>query len=308
MQQARFVDWRLNRKAQTLSPPAQDLCRQHPLLADLFVSATGQITRGLGHHFERRTFDEFIVLYCVEGSGWLRAGTTTYPMHARDVGFVFTDLAHGYGADDHDPWSIHWAHFNGAHVPAFLDLIGVSPQKPITSLRADSRSDLVRHFNSMLSLLTVDHSLPHLLKASAYLRQILSSLVLVNSPPMDAAEEASVVDRVINFMHENITHTLQLDDLALKVNLSHSHLHRIFREETNQTPINYFIHLKIQRACELLDNTEMKVGEISDFLGYNDPHYFSRIFKQFTGYSPRRFRSLRRAGFVSVENLQQKES
>ena len=62
MQGAPFVDWRLNRKAQVLSPAMARLARSHPLLAALYVRSTGQITRGLGHHFERqrrREIDKF---------------------------------------------------------------------------------------------------------------------------------------------------------------------------------------------------------------------------------------------------------
>jgi AraC family transcriptional regulator, arabinose operon regulatory protein len=300
-----FVDWRLNRKAQNLSLLMRRQARSHPLLAALYVQAAGQITRGLGHHFERETIDEYIMLYCVEGRGWLRIGSQTHPIWPRDFCFVLTGHAHGYGADDRDPWSIHWAHFNGHQASAFLDLIGVSIQSPVFSLRGETLPDLARHFNAMLSLLAVDSSLPHLLKACAHLRQILSTLALVRAtvsdPSAQESAEESVVERVIRLMHENITRPLQLEEMAREVNLSASHLHRLFRQEIDTTPMHYFIRLKIERACELLDNTEMKVNEIGYFLGYSDPHYFSRIFKQITGHAPRKFRALRRAGLPGID-------
>ncbi|MBX2999663.1 MAG: AraC family transcriptional regulator [Caldilineaceae bacterium] len=310
MHSGHFVDWRLNRKAQTISPAMLRQARSHPLLASLYVRATGQITRGLGHHFERETIDEYIMLYCVEGRGWLRIGSQTYPIGPHDLCFVLTGHAHGYGADHRDPWTIHWAHFNGHQAAAFVELIGVSAQSPIISLRGDTIPNLTRHFNAMLSLLAVgalsEGSLLHLLKACAYLRQILSTLALINAtvddPPTEDAAEESVVERVIRLMHENITCPLQLEEMAREVNLSASHLHRLFRQEIDTTPMHYFICLKIERACELLDNTEMKVNEISHFLGYGDPHYFSRIFKQITGHAPRKFRTLRRAGLAGIDH------
>jgi AraC-like DNA-binding protein len=299
-----FVDWRLNRKAHTLSPALSRQARSHPLLEALYVQATGQITRGLGHHFERETIDEYIMLYCVEGRGWLRIGSQTHPIRPQDLCFILTGYAHGYGADDHDPWSIHWAHFNGQQVAAFLDLIGISAQTPVISLRMEAYPHLARHFNAMLSLLAVDGSLPHLLKACAHLRQILSTLALiratVSNPSAEETAEESVVERVVRLMHENITRPLQLEAMAREVNLSSSHLHRLFRQQLKTTPMHYFIRLKIGRACELLDNTEMKVNEIGHFLGYSDPHYFSRVFKQITGHAPRKFRALRRAGLAGI--------
>ena len=52
----------------------------------------------------------------------------------------------------------------------------------------------------------------------------------------------------------------------------------------------YFIHLKIRKACELLDQTELTVQEIAVAIGYDDPYYFSRIFKKIQGVSPSAYR------------------
>jgi len=53
------------------------------------------------------------------------------------------------------------------------------------------------------------------------------------------------------------------------------------------SPIDYFIRLKIHFACQLLTQTDLKIKEIADRIGYDDPYYFSRLFKQVTGQSPK---------------------
>ena len=55
----------------------------------------------------------------------------------------------------------------------------------------------------------------------------------------------------------------------------------------------YFIQLKIRKACELLDQTDSTIREIASQLGYDDPYYFSRIFKKDTGLLPRRLPAIR---------------
>lgn len=50
--------------------------------------------------------------------------------------------------------------------------------------------------------------------------------------------------------------------------------------------IDYFIQIKIQQACQLLDYSNLRINEISSRIGYEDPYYFSRIFKKVTGVSP----------------------
>lgn len=299
-----FVDWRLKRKARHLPPGARRLCQKHSLLSTLFVTGVGQITRGLGHRFERQTIDEYILLYCVEGRGWLRSGDRVHPMQSGDVGVVLIDTAHAYGTDDADPWSLHWAHFGGSQARAFLDSLGITVNAPVLSVSAHEWSGLAQSFKAMLALLSVDVSFPYLLNAGVYLRQIFGTLMLAKDATPLPYREAAGVETTIRFMHANITETLRLEDLALRANLSPSHYHRLFREQTGHAPMDYFIRLKIARACELLDNTDMKVGEISHFLGYRDTHYFSRQFKQITGESPRAFRGACRAGHQrSVEGV-----
>lgn len=296
MAHGEFVDWRLNRKSVHLSHRERRLSSRHPLLSPLFVTGVGHITRGFGHRYERQSISETILLYCVEGKGWLRSGTETYPIVAGDVGTVVQGTPHGYGADDDDPWSIYWVHCAGTQLPAFLDLLSITPDAPVLTLPAPDYSPLIQPFKAMLALLSVDLTLPYILGAGVHLRQIFSTLVLsqMASPPRPADEDCVAV--AIQFMQAHITSKLRLADIALQANMSPSHFHRQFRQATGFAPIDYFIRLKVQHACELLSNTDMKVGEIGDFLGYSDAHYFSRCFKQMTGQSPRRFRAACRLG------------
>ena len=55
-------------------------------------------------------------------------------------------------------------------------------------------------------------------------------------------------------------------------------------------PIDYFIHLKMQKACQLLYADGVKIKAVASDLGYDDPYYFSRIFKKYIGTSPEQYR------------------
>jgi AraC-like DNA-binding protein len=91
-------------------------------------------------------------------------------------------------------------------------------------------------------------------------------------------------------MLEQLTQPLSLDDFADYAAMSRSYFSRQFREKTGYAVMDYFTRLKIQKACELLETTEMKVTEISHYLGYKDPYYFSRLFKKVSGISPSHYR------------------
>jgi two-component system response regulator YesN len=83
---------------------------------------------------------------------------------------------------------------------------------------------------------------------------------------------------------------LSLNDISTLTNLSPSHFSTVFSRETSQTFIDYLTAVRIQKAKELLRTTNLKSSEISYRVGYNDPHYFSFVFKKNTGFSPSEFR------------------
>ena len=87
------------------------------------------------------------------------------------------------------------------------------------------------------------------------------------------------------------THTIvPLQEFADFAKLSVSHFSAVFREKTGYSPIEYFNHLKIQKACQYLLLTNMTVKEMAISLGVDDQYYFSRMFSKLMGYSPVEYR------------------
>jgi two-component system response regulator YesN len=84
---------------------------------------------------------------------------------------------------------------------------------------------------------------------------------------------------------------LSLSDVAARVNLSPSHFSVVFSHETSQTFKDYLTETRIKKAKEMLRMTNLKAAEISYQVGYNDPHYFSYVFRKNTGLSPTEFRA-----------------
>ena len=84
---------------------------------------------------------------------------------------------------------------------------------------------------------------------------------------------------------------LSLNEVAAQANLSASHFSAVFSQETGQTFKEYLTAIRINKAKELLRMTMLRSAEIAYQVGYNDPHYFSSVFKKNTGLSPIQFRS-----------------
>ncbi|WP_340112050.1 AraC family transcriptional regulator [Maribellus mangrovi] len=121
---------------------------------------------------------------------------------------------------------------------------------------------------------------------------LLATFIYANRTGDDLEEESNpVVRRAINYLGKNLHKKLTLNKLAVEVGYSPTYLSTLFRKETNYSPISYFSHLKILKACEFLDYTNMKVKEVSFNLGYTDPYYFTKDFKKKMGMSPRQYRN-----------------
>jgi AraC-like DNA-binding protein len=121
----------------------------------------------------------------------------------------------------------------------------------------------------------------------------MSLLVLHQNGSITNKQELDVAES-IQFMLLNLAHKLTVQQLAAQTNLSPSHFSRQFQRQTGYAPIDYFIRLKMQKACELLSVTNLQIQEIARTIGYGDPYYFSRLFKQVLGVSPRTYRDTNR--------------
>ncbi len=115
------------------------------------------------------------------------------------------------------------------------------------------------------------------------------------------------IEESIDYMTRHLDRPLQASTLAARANMSLSHFFTLFKRHVDATPIDYFIRLRLQRACRFLENTEMSVKEIAYTLGYEDPCYFSRIFKSFNRIAPSEYR-LRKPGTRGIEKRFQADS
>ncbi len=100
-----------------------------------------------------------------------------------------------------------------------------------------------------------------------------------------------IVDEVLRHMEEHYEDSeLSLNHLASLVNVSPNHLSTIFSAQTGRSFIKYLTELRMNKAKELLKCTSMRSSEISEAVGYKDPHYFSYMFKKTVGVTPTNYR------------------
>ena len=102
-----------------------------------------------------------------------------------------------------------------------------------------------------------------------------------------------ISDMVIGYMKEHISEKLSVDEVCAIMHYNKSYVFRQFKKTTGSSLMAYFGKMKIQRAKELLRETDLSISAISDSLSFDDPNYFSKTFKKLTGYTPTTYRKLR---------------
>ena len=112
--------------------------------------------------------------------------------------------------------------------------------------------------------------------------------VRLNHPRLAVLEHR--IAQTVGYMRACLNQPLQVTRLARMANVSPSHFFAVFKKQTGFAPIDFFIRLRMERACELLAATEMSIKEIAAALGYDDPFYFSRLFKSVHQVAPSIYR------------------
>lgn len=97
------------------------------------------------------------------------------------------------------------------------------------------------------------------------------------------SEPSKMVLAAVNYINQHFSENISLADVADNVNISKNYLCDVFKKELGVTFINYVTDLRMEKAKEYLANTDMKMYEISEAVGYSDYAYFSQIFKKHTG-------------------------
>lgn len=260
---------------------------RHPLVRALYLTDIGFFPKARHHYREREEgTQEYILLYCVEGEGCIQVENRKYCLHGQEVFCIPRNKRHKYYASEVKPWSIFWVHFKGentVHYP--LEECQVVS---LGSKHAENR--IITLFDVLFRVLGCNYTLGNFI----YISQVLS-LILAEIYFREKVDEASKQNRhitaTVRYMYKHLDENLSLEDLSRELELSKSYLNAVFKKYANRAPIDFFINLKMQEACKLLKSTDMYILEIAQSLGYDDPYYFSRIFKKMIGVSPREYRN-----------------
>ena len=266
--------------------PVLSMALQQPLLKHLLPTDAGYYPKARDHICVRKSgCPEVIFIYCAEGNGWCEMAGRRHEISKDQLLVIHAGTPHVYGADKKTPWTIRWFHAVGSNVPFYLERLGISKEKPVVPLGGDVQ--LFSLFEDVQEGLAHGFTLTHLVYAAHSLTHLMG-LILRHKEEFWHGETSvrERIDKSIEFMNGHLWQPLNIATLASLVNLSRSYYTILFRRVTGYAPMNYLNHLRMQRAVQLLNTTDLSIKQISDQLGFSDQFYFSRTFRKMHNHSP----------------------
>lgn len=262
-----------------------------PISHSLYPVAMGFYKKAHGHTMSRVNHDDYLLIYCVNGDGFLKLDKKSIKVTAGDFLVLPKGVVHEYQAQKKSPWSIYWVHCDGAFAKDYI--AEISSQTEASLLPIGLHPRLISDFEALLDTRLNSSLFESYLHGCSLLGQIITHIALLNKQTQHQFNKSLDLDSLRSVMLTHIHQQLDVETLANSANLSKFHFIKRYKALTGRTPINDFIQMKIERACHLLDISDKSIAEVGWELGYEDAYYFSRVFNKVMGISPSQYRTLR---------------
>ena len=257
----------------------------------------GLIEMGLFHegrgyqNWRERGTNDWLLIVTLEGGGRFGHPGGDWITRAGDLTMLKPGICHDYETEAKGgQWGLLWAHFHPRpHWREWLNWPEIAPGLMNLHLsEPTARQEIIEELETALRFAT--GAAP---RREAFAINALEAAFLLcdaQNPQTRAARLDARVQKAMDFLCVHAVETVSLPQLAEVCGLSASRLAHLFREQTGQSPMQYFERQKLERARQLLELTARSIQIIATELGFESAFYFSVRFKRYTGFNPRDYR------------------
>lgn len=237
-----------------------------------------------------RMLDGFAIVYISSGQGQFESkpafSTAIEPGHAF---LLFPKVWHRYAPNQKTGWHEHWIGFDGKIARNWLKNGFVSTRNPVLKINAED-TVLATFSRTMQSIRTSQPALQQILAGVA---GVLFSLFYSAQQTQSAveAQNPNAVELAIARIQNEFARDLDMELLAQELGVSYGRFRGAFTAHTGLSPHQYLLELRVAHARNLLAETGSSVKEIAVQTGFNDEHYFSRLFRRKMNRTPSEWRS-----------------
>jgi AraC-like DNA-binding protein len=253
---------------------------------DLCVTHIGTFVAAGGHYVERsHGTSQHILIACISGNGSCTLDGREWTLSPGDLLFLPPREAHTYSSDPLAPWTIFWIHFRGQRASDYLTSLGVTAARPVVSV--DDPAVLIEAFEDTFRHATHGFGEAAMTGlATAFARLLGLARVHQVAAGSRSRHGENRLLKVLARMREDLRRPWTLVELANEAHVSVPHFTELCRRQTGMPPLSLLIRLRLQRAMDLLQQGNHNVAEAAAAVGYEDPFYFSRLFRKHMGIPP----------------------
>lgn len=140
--------------------------------------------------------------------------------------------------------------------------------------------------------LLMNLNLPDQINSLPEIQQRITEMILecVRTDNVSEVNARSKMQMAVRYIREHFNENIAVNDLAERYGMSPNYFSSVFKKEMKQSPVNYITELRMKKAMELLEHSEMSVVDIAKKVGYEEGQYFFRVFKKYAGMTPLNYR------------------
>ncbi|WP_394925327.1 AraC family transcriptional regulator [uncultured Robinsoniella sp.] len=241
------------------------------------------------YQIRRNSFDSFLAILVIRGSGYVEIDGETHVMNAGELTMLDCYKPHAYGAQN--SWEFYWIHFDGITARHYFNLIQ-NKYPHIFRLSQEVFSETLLPVNAILQSFSCEVACKEI-QMSKYITDMLTSILISEEATTTVHRPASGISPVelaTAYIRQHYQEAISVDELAGKVSLSPYYFIREFKKETGLTPHSYLTAMRINSAKFYLRTTGKSIKEIGFACGFQSENSFCITFKKQEGMTPTQFR------------------
>ncbi|SDW15622.1 AraC family transcriptional regulator [Paenibacillus sp. CF384] len=247
-----------------------------------------------GHSYGPAIRDHYLYVFVKQGKGIYRSNDTTYELQANDSFLLFPQQLGFYQADQHDPWSYMWIGFNIGKRDSFVQFAGITPESPVIS--HESPAAITSLFQQLFDVQGSPAYTEFLVTGLIY--QLFAAVMQDTAYREPISRSTSTADvyitKAIQFITDNYAEPLSVPIIAAQLGLERSYFTKMFKDHAGVPPHAFLIQVRMNKAAELLDKTNLSIEHIAYSIGFNNINYFSSAFTRLFKLNPSAYRKLRK--------------
>lgn len=229
----------------------------------------------------------------VEGKGIYKVGEEVFSLKAGDTFLVYPDTLVTYIADETQPWEYLWMGVSGFSVKNILDYTLFTADHPCIYKEEQSQEpNQLKDY--LLNIYKIQGSDSSSELERIGLTYVFLSKLMSQHKGSQLGQGQHYAQKAKEFIELNYSSGISPQQVADKLNISRSHLHRVFTQAFDASTGKYINKLRMDRAVLLLLTTPLSIHEISNSVGFENQLYFSNVFKKNFGLSPSDYRKTKR--------------